>query len=231
MRDDEGREGDGISISTAVAAAQCPVRVHLDARYPVQKKTSLKYTICRQISAHLGDSPDSDFIWDEVRAICPGAGLENRKYLESCLSRCLEGGPWPSAKALDVMVRSHALNTYGLVDKVCDGEPAFFIVRAAPAPPAGLYRADRLRVAGCLLCLREMEGAEIQAGGVEYIESGTFRACTVQPIDKRRFLHGLAMAKKAAGGAAPVKPPGAPCRTCRHQDRCCPPATRLSDLL
>lgn len=227
--DEDNRKG--ISISAVARTASCPLRFYIDRECGGERSESGRYTVCKQISYHLGDGTDGTAIWEECLAVNPGIDPRLRNYLEECLVICRAGGPWPESRETDVAVRSDALGIFGVVDKVCGGDPCFSIVRAAPAPATGIYPADRIRLFGYLTCLEEMTGDEIPTGAVEYIPSGLSRVCRPLPIDRRRFLNALRTARLIVSGKKPAKPACPPCGRCIHEDRCSPQSRRLSDLL
>jgi len=101
-----------------------------------------------------------------------------RTFLDTCIARCNEGGPWSIPTKSDVPLFSRKYGLYGNVDKVFDVEPLFALVRANTAPPTGVAGNDRLRIFGYMLLLSD--AAEIQAGSgsVEYIPSGVSRSCS-----------------------------------------------------
>lgn len=221
----------GIPISAVARTASCPLRLYFDREYGEKRNESGRYTVCKQISYHLNDETDSDAIWDECLAVNPGIEPWLRDYLGECLSVCRTGGPWLEYQESDVAVRSDALGIYGVVDKICGGEPYVVIVRAAPAPAAGIFPADRIRLFGYLACLEEMTGNEGPTGVVEYIPSGVSRVCRPQPIDRRRFLNALRTAILVDEGKKPERPSCPPCKRCIYEERCSPRSRRLSDLL
>ena len=217
-----------IPISSVVTASVCPLRYYLDQKDG--RSPSSKYEVCKQVSYHINDRWEGDEIWNELLSVRPDMDESLRSYLEVCLQKCRRSGNFRHYTETDLAVRSKRHGIFGVVDKILDGEPEFSIVRAVPAPKAGVYSSDRLRVFGYMLCLQEMTGREITGGCVEYIPDGICRTCVPQPIDKRRFLRALDEARKISRGEIPKKPVSAPCESCRDADRCTPKGRRLSDL-
>jgi CRISPR-associated exonuclease Cas4 len=91
---------------------------------------------------------------------------------------------WTEADQTDVWVVSETHGIVGMVDRI-SADGAFSIIQAAGALPFGTYTADRLRIASCAICLKEMTGKEVSGGFVEYIPDGVSRFHTVQPRDRR----------------------------------------------
>jgi len=232
---DVTKTGDGdfrpIPVSSVVTASLCPMRLYLDSRSGESRFESPKYTICKQVSSHLGQLLDPLQIWKEVVAIAPDIDPAMYGFMESCIARCNEGGPWPAFAETDVYLRSEMHDLAGNLDKLLESDPFISIVRAVRAPAAGVYSADRLRVFGYMLLVSEVTGREVSGGMVEYIPSGVARPCTPQPLDKRRFFKALADARAILSGDAPPRPTGTRCRACESYGACSPPGRRLSDIL
>lgn len=219
-----------LSISAIVTAAKCPVRFYLDKGQ--RRNESWRYTVAKQISYRLGDRLDPDEIWDDVRLL--QKDIDNSVYplLTESVRLCSNTPEWRKYREQDVAVRSESYRIHGIVDKLFDDEPFFAVTRPTPAPSRGVYTADRLRVAGYAICLEEMLGMDVRGGIVEYVHSGTERPCTVESIDKRKFLRALYEARRITSGELPRKPLRAPCDHCPEIDRCDPAGgKRLSDLL
>lgn len=218
-----------VSISSLVTAAACPLRL-----YYAKSGGSIppgRYEVCRQLSEHLGSDISRETIWNEICAIYPDIEPEYLGFLDTCIGSCRKNVSWTPPDETDVPVKSDTFGIYGIVDKLYRDEPYFSIVRSSPAPAAGIYHSDRLRITAYTFCLQELFGEHITGGLVEYIPDGIARQCIPQPIDRRRFIRALHSAKKVIDGTVPAKPSRAPCTWCRYSDRCVPGGTRLSDLL
>lgn len=218
-----------ISISSVVTASLCPLRYYLD-QHDV-KAPSTRYEVCKQVSYHVRDQLDGSDIWNELRAVQPEIDESFREYLHHCLARCRKSQDFGDFLETDFGVRSGRHGIFGVVDKILDRDLSFSIVRPVPAPRAGIYSADRLRVFGYAICLQEMAGEKMPEGFVEYIPDGVCRPCIPQAIDKRRFFRALDQARKIRMGEIPKKPVSPPCESCQVRDRCTPGGTRLSDLM
>lgn len=220
-----------VSVSAVITAALCPMRLYLESRSGEPRQESYQYTICKQISSHLGSTLDPGMIWDEVVAIIPHADPVMHEFMDACIARCTEGGPWRAFTDADMHIHAEKHGLSGNIDKVHDQEPFLSIVRSMHAPPAGVYTSDRLRVFGYMLLMNETLGLDVQEGLVEYIPSGTVRSCIPGPIDKRRFLKAMRDARTILSGKEPPRPHGVKCQTCESLDACRPSGKRLSDLL
>ncbi|NYT17253.1 MAG: hypothetical protein GKC06_04505 [Methanomicrobiales archaeon] len=196
-----------IRISSVVTASMCPLRFFLDKG---QARTeSWRYSVAKQISYRLGDLLDTDEIWEDIRLLQKDIDGSVFPVLTESVRLCNNNPGWRIYREADVAVRSGSHRIHGIVDKVFDDEPFFAVTRPTPAPSRGVSR-----------------------GTVEYIHSGIERVCTIEPIDKRKFLRALYEARRITNGELPRKPLRPPCTSCPHSDRCDPAGgKRLSDLL
>ena len=218
-----------VAISAVVSVSICPVRFRLERN--LERSPSPKSVICRQIASHLGTSLDPDLIWEEVAAAIPDISPVWKTYFEGCMAAC-SLGKWRPAIRTDLPVRSEKFHLTGVIDRIFAEEPRFAVVRASMPPTAGIYRSDRLRLAGYALCLREEISGAGEEGVIEYIPGGTARRYHIQPRDFRAFFHARDMAERLLHGDEPRRPPLAPCGRCPHRDTCGPEGgRRLSDLL
>jgi CRISPR-associated exonuclease Cas4 len=220
-------KGDMVAVSDLVHCHACAMKYYFERNEP--KTESDRYTICKQISYHLGKPLEGDIIWQEVLAVRPAIDPSQRSFLDTCVTKCA-GTDWKPAVQTDVNVISEKHGIIGMVDRIThDG--VFSVIRAAGAMPFGTYAADRLRIAAYALCLEEMSGELVIAGNVEYIPDGVSRPHTVQPRDRRQLLATLRMVRSIRDGAVPPHPLNAPCNRCRHKERCETGGHRLSELL
>jgi len=193
---------------------------------------SWRYNVAKQISYRLGDALDADEIWTDVHLLQKDIDSSAFPLLTESVRLCRNNPGWRRYREVDIAVRSEPHRIHGIVDKVFDDEPFFAVTRPTPAPSRGVYTGDRLRVAGYAICLEEMLGTAIPRGIIEYIHSGIERVCTIEPIDKRKFLRALYEARRITNGELPRKPLRPPCNYCPQSDRCDPAGgKRLSDLL
>jgi CRISPR-associated exonuclease Cas4 len=188
------------------------------------------YTVCKQLSHHLGGILCFDTIWDEIINISPSMGEADAALLDSWLKKCSER-TWRTASDLDVRVRSEKFGIYGVIDRTFKEPPYFSMVRPVRPPAAGIYSQDRVRITAYALCLSEMYGNEIRGGNVEYLPGGESRFCEIQPGDMRKFYTGLRMVRNIDAGSIPKKPVHAPCTSCPYYSRCDPGPKSLSERL
>lgn len=216
-----------IPVSELSKAARCPVRVFFDRAVPWAEPP--EYTICKQISYHLGGLIDKQAVWDEISRVCTGIEPSYETYCSSMIDRC-SFSEWRTASEHDIFVKSDKFGICGTIDRLFTEKPYFSIVRAVNPPVSGIYSTDRLRVLGYALCLSELIGEEIKGAYVDYIPGGISRYYEIQPRDMRKFYSIRKLLLNMNTGLAPKKPLHAPCNNCPYKLRCDPGPTRLSDL-
>ncbi|MCX6694331.1 MAG: Dna2/Cas4 domain-containing protein [Methanomicrobiales archaeon] len=217
-----------VTISSVAYAASCPMRLYLEKGKPYQEHP--RYTICKQVSAHLGGPLHPDEIWDEVTTILPTIGIGERPFLLTCIALCREG-KWRTPSSHNVACSAPRYGVLGVVDKIYDDSPRFAAMRAHLPPKAGVHWTDRIRLAGYALCLSETLGTEVTEGEVEYIPAGVARRYVIQPRDIRAFFSAREAARRVAAGEIPARPQKSPCHRCPHTSRCERGPSKLSDLL
>jgi len=206
----------------------CPVRYYYERNDPVVE--SDRYTVCKQLSYHLGTSLDAEVIWNEVLAVRAGLNPDMRSFLDTCIASCTRY-TWKPAAQNDMMVHSDTHGITGMVDRIA-ADGTFSIIRASGAMPFGTYGADRLRIACIALCLEEMTGKEVSGGQVEYIPDGVCRFHAVQPRDRRQVIATLHRIRSIHEGECPPHPLNAPCNRCKYREKCeSSGGHRLIDLL
>jgi CRISPR-associated exonuclease Cas4 len=215
-------------VSLLAGAARCPVRAFFSLS--CQWEETPDYTICKQLSYHLGTPLSFETIWSEICGVSPYIAEENSPFLRNCISRCDEH-TWRAASGNDMKVRSEKYGVHGTIDRIFSSAPFFSVIRPVSPPVAGIFSQDRIRVTAYSLCLSEMLGKNITGGTVEYIPGGESRYCEIQPGDMRKFYSARRIIQNLEAGIIPVKPLNAPCKSCLFQERCDPGPKRLSDLL
>lgn len=216
-----------IPVSELASAARCPVRVYFDRSVPWVEPS--EYTICKQISYHLGDRIELDTIWEEICTISPGIDPSYKSYCEACIDQC-NSQEWRVPSEQDLFVKSDRFGICGTIDRIYPEEPYFSITRSVKPPVSGIHTGDRIRVLGYALCLSELLGKELHGASIDYIPGGISRYCEIQPRDMRRFYSMRQVLMNMNAGGVPKKPLYAPCGACSYQRRCDPGPTRLSDL-
>jgi CRISPR-associated exonuclease Cas4 len=216
-----------IPVSELSSAARCPVRTFYDRSNPWVEPA--EYTICKQISYHLGFPIEKEVVWDEICRVSPGIDPSYKYYCESWIDQC-NNQEWSIASEHDLFVKSDRFGICGTIDRIYTEAPYFSIIRSVKPPVLGIYSGDRIRVLGYALCLSELLGKELRGASIDYIPGGISRYCEIQPRDMRRFYSIRKVIMNINAGGVPKKPLHAPCDVCSYHGRCDPGPTRLSDL-
>jgi len=217
---------DYIPVSGVIACHICPRRYYFERSE--EREESPRYTVCKQVSAHLGELLEREQIWQEVLCILPDREEDTRELFDECINACRETA-WQRPVQTDLTVESDTLGIRGRVDKVFE-DGTFAITRSSTAPRAGAYGTDRLRIACYVACLKETFGQAVAGGYVEYVASGICRFVEPEPRDRREMIRAIRAAKRVVAGELPPRPLRAPCDGCPHVERCTAGPRRLSDL-
>jgi CRISPR-associated exonuclease Cas4 len=217
---------DYIPVSGVVACHICPRRYYFERAE--EHEESPRYTVCKQVSTHLGELLEPESIWQEILCILPDAPPETQDLFDECIAACRETA-WQTPVQTDLAVESDTLGIRGRVDKVFE-DGTFAVTRSSAAPKAGAYGTDRLRVACYAACLTETLGRPVASGYVEYVANGVCRLVEPQPRDRRAMIRAVRAAKRVIAGDLPPRPIRAPCDGCPHLERCTAGPRRLSDL-
>ncbi len=220
------RMDDYIPVSGVIACHICPRRYYFERSE--EREESPRYTVCKQVSAHLGELLEREQIWQEVLCILPDREEDTRELFDECINACRETA-WQRPVQTDLTVESDTLGIRGRVDKVFE-DGTFAITRSSTAPRAGAYGTDRLRIACYVACLKETLGQAVAGGYVEYVASGICRFVEPEPRDRREMIRAIRAAKRVVAGELPPRPLRAPCDGCPHVERCTAGPRRLSDL-
>ncbi|OQC69062.1 MAG: hypothetical protein BWX50_01072 [Euryarchaeota archaeon ADurb.Bin009] len=220
------RMDDYIPVSGVIACHICPRRYYFERSE--EREESPRYTVCKQVSAHLGELLEREQIWQEVLCVLPDREEDTRELFDECINACRETA-WQRPVQTDLTVESDTLGIRGRVDKVFE-DGTFAITRSSTAPRAGAYGTDRLRIACYVACLKETLGQAVAGGYVEYVASGICRFVEPEPRDRREMIRAIRAAKRVVAGEIPPRPLRAPCDGCPHVERCTAGPRRLSDL-
>ncbi|WP_067078462.1 CRISPR-associated protein Cas4 [Methanoculleus horonobensis] len=217
---------DYIPVSGVVACHTCPRRYYFERSE--EHPESPRYTVCKQVSTHLGELLEPEEIWQEILCVLPEATEDVRELFDECIAACSET-KWQRPVQVDLGVESDTLGIRGRVDKIFE-DGTFAVARSSAAPKTGVYNTDRLRIACYVACLKETLGRPVAGGYVEYVASGVCRYVEPQPRDRREMIKAIRAAKRVVAGELPPRPLRAPCEGCPHLERCTAGPRRLSDL-
>jgi CRISPR-associated exonuclease Cas4 len=126
---------------------------------------------------------------------------------------------------IEVDLRSDRLCLTGRLDRLVTKGRAPSIIRTGTAPGEGVWKRDRLMLAGYALLLEEKYGARVERGLVEYPRAGVVREVEIHGIDRGRALRIRDRVRRIKGGELPDRPQTAMCDMCDVSERC---QTRVS---
>jgi len=120
---------------------------------------------------------------------------------------------------VEVDLRSSRLGLTGRLDRIVPG-PQPSLIRTGKAPQDGVWKRDRMMLAGYALLLGERNGTKINRGLIEYPLSGAMREVQIYEVDKARVLRIRDRIRQIKDGRLPDKPTDAPCDKCEMVDSC-----------
>jgi len=119
----------------------------------------------------------------------------------------------------EVELYSDKLGLSGRLDRLAPGSiPS--LIRTGKAPQEGVWKKDRLMLAGYALLLGEKQRTHINQGLVEYPRSGLVRAVQIHSVDRARVLRLRDRIRQIKEGLLPDRPEDAPCQDCWAAEIC-----------
>ena len=119
----------------------------------------------------------------------------------------------------EVDLRSEKLGLSGRLDRLAPGfTPS--LIRTGQAPMDGVWKKDRLMLAGYGMLLGEKHNLRINQGFVEYPRSGLVRQVQIHSVDRARVLRIRDRVRQIKDGQLPDRPENAHCDRCPELERC-----------
>lgn len=137
---------------------------------------------------------------------------EMARNLAGCLNLLL-----PCEAEIDL--HSEKLGLSGRLDRLASGGVPS-IIRTGNAPTEGVWKSDRLILAGYSILLAEMKNQHIDRGLVEYPRQGLVRSVDIHSIDRARVLRIRDRIRIIKEGQLPDRPENTPCETCSAKEAC-----------
>ncbi|MEI8003350.1 MAG: Dna2/Cas4 domain-containing protein [Methanothrix sp.] len=119
----------------------------------------------------------------------------------------------------DVDLYSDKLGLSGRLDRLAPGSTPC-IIRTGKAPEDGIWKRDRLMLAGYALLLGEKHKTHINQGLVEYPRHGLVRSVEIHSVDRARVLRIRDRIRQIKEGRLPDRPEDAPCQACEAREIC-----------
>ncbi len=121
---------------------------------------------------------------------------------------------------VEVDLRSDRLCLSGRLDRLVTKGRVPSIIRAGLAPEDGVWKRDRLMLAGYALLLAEKYGEKVSRGLVEYPRSAAVREVEIHAVDRSRVLRIRDRVSQIKEGQLPDRPEDARCDVCMVKERC-----------
>lgn len=120
---------------------------------------------------------------------------------------------------IEVDLISDKLGLSGRLDRLAPaGMPS--LIRTGKAPQDGIWKKDRLMLAGYALLLGEMQKTHINQGLVEYPRQGLVRMAEIRGVDRARVLRIRDRIRQIKEGQLPDRSEDAPCGNCEAREIC-----------
>jgi len=119
----------------------------------------------------------------------------------------------------EVDLYSDKLGLSGRLDRLAPGGTPC-LIRTGQAPQDGIWKRDRLMLAGYALLLGEKQRTHINQGLVEYPHLGLVRAAEIHGVDRARVLRLRDRIRQIKDGRLPDRPEDAPCQACWAAEIC-----------
>ncbi len=228
-----------IRISDIGLYLRCPRLVYFDAMGRLSHKNNPKHLLLRALMLAIVGEEDLegqlkgslksleqelpliyDIEPDEINSAC--------RELEGKISEISNGlSPYIDMLVpcdVEVDLRSEKLGLSGRLDRLAPGGiPS--LIRSGKMPGEGVWKRDRLMLAGYSLLLGEKYGKKLGHGLVEYPLSGQVRKVQIYSVDRARVLRIRDRVRQIRGGQLPDRPDDARCAECEALKSC---ETRVS---
>lgn len=121
---------------------------------------------------------------------------------------------------VEVDLRSDRLGLSGRLDRLVANRYEPSIIRTGSAPKDGIWKRDRLMLAGYAMLLTEKYGEKVNRGLVEYPRSAAVREVEIHSVDRSRVLRIRDRVRQIKEGQLPDRPKDARCEGCDVLERC-----------
>jgi CRISPR-associated exonuclease Cas4 len=229
-----------VRISDIGLYLRCPRLVYFDALGTLKRKIDPKQLLLRGLMLEISDgSCLEDNLRDGLVKLEEELPLVHDIDPDRLRSACIEVEEMISEMArglsnyigllipseAEVDLRSERLGLTGRLDRLVIEGHVPSIIRTGMAPEMGVWKRDRLMLAGYALLLGEKYSSRIERGLVEYPREGAVREVQIRGIDRGRVLRIRDRVRQIKDGQLPDRPQSAMCDVCEAHERC---ETRVS---
>jgi len=223
-----------VRISDIGLYLRCPRLVYFDNLGKIKRENNAEQILLRSLMLSLSQETDLESQLKEalvrleeeipiVYEIGPEDLGQACRELEGKISLIVQGlSPYidrlfPCEAEVDL--RSEKLGLSGRLDRLAPGfTPS--LIRTGQAPEDGVWKKDRLMLAGYGMLLGEKHNVRINQGLVEYPRSGLVRQVQIHSVDKARVLRIRDRVRHIKDGRLPDRPENARCDGCTELKRC-----------
>ena len=223
-----------VRISDIGLYLRCPRLVYFDNLGKITRKNNTEQILLRSLMLSLSQETDLESQLKEALArleeeipivyeVGPEGLGQACRELEGKISLIAQGlSPYidrlfPCEAEVDL--RSERLGLSGRLDRLAPGfTPS--LIRTGQAPEDGVWKKDRLMLAGYGMLLGEKHNVRINQGLVEYPRSGLVRQVQIHSVDKARVLRIRDRVRQIKDGRLPDRPENARCDGCTELERC-----------
>ena len=115
-------------------------------------------------------------------------------------------------------LRSDQLGLSGRLDRLVTDGHVPSIIKTGFAPDDGVWKKDKLQLAGYAMLTEERYGGRIELGQVDHPRSGVIRTVQIHSVDRGRFIRIRNRVQQIKEGRLPERPDEARCIDCEVRD-------------
>ena len=223
-----------VRISDISLYLRCPRMVYFDSLGRMPRKSSAMQTLIRSLMLSLSQESDLEshlrenlqrleeelpLVYEiDAKELGP-ACRELEEKIASIAQGLAENVDYLIPFEPDVDLSSERLGLSGRLDRLAPGlTPS--LVRSGQAPESGVWKRDRIALAGYALLLGEKHKIRIDHGLVEYASYGIMRKVQIHSVDRARVLRIRDRIRQIKDGRLPERPGDSPCQRCMASEIC-----------
>lgn len=223
-----------VRISDISLYLRCPRLVYFDSLGRMPGKSSAMQILIRSLMLSLSQKNDLEghlrenlkrleeelpLVYEIDAAELEPACRELEEKIASIAQGLAENVDYLLPFEPDVDLSSEKLGLSGRLDRLAPGlTPS--LVRSGSAPENGVWKRDRIALAGYALLLAEKHKVRIDHGLVEYASSGILRKVQIHSVDRARVLRIRDRIRQIKDGRLPERPDDSPCQRCMASEIC-----------
>ncbi len=223
-----------VRVSDISLYLRCPRLVYFETLGRMTRKSSVRQTLIRSLMLSLSQESDLEshlrenlhrleeelpLVYEiDVKELGP-ACRELEEKIAAIAKGLAENVDYLIPFEPDVDLFSEKLGLSGRLDRLAPGlTPS--LIRSGRAPESGVWKSDRIALAGYALLLGERHKIRIDHGLVEYASLGTIRKVQIHSVDRARVLRIRDRVKQIKEGRLPERANDSPCQRCMATEIC-----------